>query len=142
MKIVMVIIFFVLTCSVNVFGQVAVIANKSVPVDKLEKSDLLDFYTGDIRKWCDKQPVIVFDLKPKSEIKEIFYQFLGKKSSRMKSIWLKKMLSGEGDPPLAMKSEEELLKKVAATPGAIGYVHRAKVSEEVKILVVINGLKK
>ncbi|MCH6560005.1 hypothetical protein IH799_06575 [candidate division KSB1 bacterium] len=60
----------------------------------------------------------------------------------MKSIWLKKMLSGEGDPPLSMRSEDELLEKVASTPGAIGYVNQVKVSEEVKILLAVNEVKK
>lgn len=141
-KIVIVTTFFLLTCAVNGFGQVVVIANKSVPVDTLNKTDLLDIYTGDIKKWSDNQPVVVFDLKSNVEAKEAFYKFLGKSFSRMKSIWLKKMLSGEGEPPALMSSEEELLKKVISTPGAIGYVSHAKVSEEVKILVAVNAAKK
>lgn len=79
-------------------GQVAVIANKSVPVDEVSSQQLLDFYTGDVKLWENKDPVIVTDLKPEGEIKALFYEFLGKSPSRMKSIWLKKMLSGEGDP--------------------------------------------
>jgi ABC-type phosphate transport system substrate-binding protein len=142
MKIVIVLTFFLLTCTNSAFGQVVVIANKSVPVDTLEKSDLLDIYTGDVKKWSDKQPVVVLDLKPKVEVKKSFYKFLRKSPSRMKSIWLRKMLSGEGDPPAFMNSEEDLLKKVASTPGAIGYVAQAKVSREVKILVSINEVKK
>ena len=55
----------------------------------------------------------------------------------MKSIWLKKMLSGEGDPPESMKTEEEMLKKVALTPGAIGFVSQARASDEVKTLILI-----
>jgi hypothetical protein len=47
------------------------------------------------------------------------------------------MLSGEGDPPEPIDSEEEMLKKVAATPGAIGFVSQSKVSEDVKVLIVI-----
>ena len=142
MKIVMVIIFFILICTVRASGQVVVIANKSVPVNTLEKTDLLDFYTGDVRKWSDEQQVVVLDLKSKSEVKEIFYKFIGKSSSRMKSVWLKKMLLGEGDPPVSMNSEEDLLNKVASTPGAIGYISQATVSEEVKILIVVNEVKK
>jgi len=141
-KIVIVTTFFLLTCAVNGFGQVVVIANKSVPVDTLNKTDLLDIYTGDIKKWSDNQPVVVFDLKSNVEAKEAFYKFLGKSFSRMKSIWLKKMLSGEGEPPALMSSEEELLQKVVSTRGAIGYVNHAKVSEEVKILVAVNAAKK
>ena len=55
----------------------------------------------------------------------------------MKSIWLKKMLSGEGDPPEALKSESEVLQKVSSTPGAIGFVSEANISDDVKVLTVI-----
>ena len=142
MKIAIVTILFLFSWAEASFSQVAVIAHKSVPVDTIKKSELLDFYTGDIKKWNDKQPVVILDLKPRGDTKKAFYKFLGKSPSRMKSIWLKKMLSGEGDPPMFMSSEEEMLKKVASTPGAIGYVKQAKVSEEVKILIAVNEVKK
>lgn len=76
-------------------AQVAVITNKSVKLDEISKTELLDCYTGDAIKWNDGQKVVVFDLKIKSEIKEIFYKYLGKSPSRMKSIWMKRMLSGK-----------------------------------------------
>lgn len=141
-KIAIVTLLFLFCWTETSFSQVVVIAHKSVPIDKIKKSELLDFYTGDIKKWRDDQPVVVFDLKPRGEVKETFYKFLGKRSSRMKSIWLKKMLSGEGDPPVSMKSEEELLKKVAATIGAIGFVGQSKVSDDVKTLLIIEKDKK
>jgi ABC-type phosphate transport system substrate-binding protein len=125
----------------NSNGQVVVIAHKAVPMDTIKKNALLDFYTRDIKKWSDGQPVVVLDLKLQNGIKTIFYNYLGKSSSRMKSIWLKKLLSGEGDPPQAMNSEEELLRKVAATAGAIGFVSKAKVRENVKVLLEINDEK-
>ena len=73
--------------------QVVVIAHKSAPLDEIKKGQLLDFYTGDIRLWGDGEPVIVFDLKEKGEVRNTFYKYLGKSSSRMKSIWMKRMLS-------------------------------------------------
>ena len=123
-------------------GQVAVIANKSVPVDKITRSQLLDFYTRDIRLWENDRPIVVLDLKPKTKIKKEFYKLLGKSTSRMKSIWMKKLLSGEGDPPEALKSEEAVLKKVASTPGAIGYVSQSVVTKEVKVLIIVKSEKK
>ena len=113
-----------------------------MPVDEIKKSQLLDFYTGDIRSWSNSESVVVFDLKPKGEVKDTFYKFLGKSTSRMKSIWLKKVLSGEWDPPKSLKSEEEMLKKIASTPGAIGFVSQSQVSEDVKTLLVINREEK
>lgn len=118
-------------------AQVVVIAHPSVKKDTITRAELLDFYSRDIRLWDDGKPVIVFDLKPKSEVKETFYKYLGKSISRMKSIWMKKMLSGEGDPPEALETEEAVVKKVAATPGSIGFVSQSRVTEKVKVLVVI-----
>ena len=137
MKIVIVTLLFLFSWAEASFSQVAVIAHKSVPVDTIKKSELLDFYTADVKKWINGEKVIVNDLKPKGEVKKIFYKFLGKTPSRMKSIWLRNMLSGEGDPPEALKSEEEMLQKIAATPGAIGFLSHTKVDNNVKTLIVI-----
>ncbi len=131
-------ILFIIACRTTVASaQVVVIAHPSVPVETIDKADLLDFYTGDTRSWEDDVPVTVFDLKPKGTVKDTFYSFLGKSSSRMKSIWLKRKLSGEGDPPTSFETEEEVLEHVAATPGAIGFVSKGKVGTTVKILVEI-----
>ena len=141
MKIVIVTLLFLFSWAETSFSQVAVIANKSVPVDTIKKSELLDFYTGDIKKWKDEQPVVILDLKPRGDTKKAFYKFLGKSPSRMKSIWLKMMLSGEGDPPLSMRSEDELLKKVASTPGALGFVSQRRATGDVKTLSLIEKEK-
>ena len=141
MKIAFSTLLFLVGCAEISFSQVAVIAHKSVPVDTIKKSELLDFYTGDIKKWNDEQPVVILDLKPRGDTKKAFYKFLGKSPSRMKSIWLKLMLSGEGDPPLSMRSEDELLKKVASTPGAIGFVSQRRATGDVKTLFLIEKEK-
>jgi len=118
------------------FGQVAIIAHPDVPVDSLTKNKLLDLYTGDLQKWKNNLPIIAYDLKPKLEIRNEFYRLLGKTSSRMKSIWLKKMLAGEGDPPTALESETIILQKIAKTPGAIGFVSESIVNNSVKVIVL------
>ena len=128
---------FLFFAVINSNAQVAVIANKSVPLEEISESELLDIYSGDIRWWENGDPVVVFDLEQKTEVKSEFYNFLGKSTSRMKSIWLKKMLSGEGEPPEALKSEEEMLKIVSETVGAIGFISRNRVLPEVKVLALV-----
>jgi len=118
-------------------GQVAVVAHKSVPVDSVSKSELLDLYTGETSIWRDGEPVVVFDLKENGKTRKTFYKFLGMASSRIKSIWLKRMLSGEADPPESLKSEQELLQKISTTLGAIGFLDRSKADGTVKILMTI-----
>lgn len=126
---------------VNSIAQVAVIAHKSAPVDEISRSQVLDFYTRDVRTWENGQAVIVFDLKPKSAVKNSFYNFIGKTSSRMKSIWMKNLLSGEGDPPKAFVSEQEMLENVANTPGAIGFISEDMAGSEVKVVAIIELVK-
>jgi len=129
-------LLFICFVVVNSNAQVAVIANKSVPLEKISETKLLDIYSGEIKWWDNGDPVIVFDLAEKTEVKSAFYNYLGKSTSRMKSIWLKKMLSGEGEPPEALKSENEMLKRVGETIGAIGFISKNKVASEVKELVL------
>lgn len=132
-----ILILLVLLAAPALSAEVAVIANPSVPVKTITSAELLDIYSGDIKEWRDGSPIVVLDLKPNSVVKEAFYEYLGKSSSRMKSIWMKNMLSGEGRPPEAQESGEKILEKVMSTPGAIGYVERSLVTAGVVELVVI-----
>lgn len=124
-------------CSGVISAQVAVIAHPEAPAEQLDKAELLDFYTRDVRVWKSGEPVVVFDLKQKNSVKKAFYQFLGKSTSRMKSIWMKKMLSGEGDPPEALPNQKTLVERVLATPGAIGFVASDSIPEGAKVLLKI-----
>jgi ABC-type phosphate transport system substrate-binding protein len=118
-------------------AEVAVIANRSVPVSQVDKVMLLDLYSGDVKEWDNGDPIVLVDLKPKSDVKAAFYDFLGKSASRMKSIWMKNLLTGEGQPPESVETQEAILEKVASTPGAIGYIDHKLVNEQVIALKVI-----
>lgn len=120
-------------------AQVVIIAHKDVPVNQLTQPQLFDFYTGDIKRWENKDPVTVFTLKPKTAVQDSFFRLLGRSSSRMKSIWMKNMLSGEGDPPESLRSEAAVLLKVSTTPGAIGFVSRDSITSDVKTLMINKG---
>jgi len=129
-------IFFLILCS-SMQAQVAVIVHKSVKAENISKTQLLDFYTGEVKSWDTGEAVHVFDLKIKGKIKETFYKYLGKSASRMKSIWMKRLLSGEGDPPPALEDESEMLKRIKNTKGAIGFLDYKYVDTSVKVLTII-----
>jgi ABC-type phosphate transport system substrate-binding protein len=121
----------------RVQAQVTVIANAEVPVDSIGRGLLLELYTGDVERWQNQTPVIVIDLTTKGPVRDSFYAYLGKTSSRMRSIWLKRKLTGEGELPESIDSEEDLIDRVAQTEGAIGFVSAglAERHPEVKILI-------
>lgn len=137
MKLLILTIFYLVLWTCIALSQIAVIAHKSVPLDTIEKSNLLDCYTGDKSFWKDGTPVIIFDLKEKGNTRGVFYKYLGISSTRIKSIWMKRMLSGDADPPEFLESEDKMLQKVASTKGAIGFVSTAIINDKVKILLQI-----
>lgn len=130
-------IFIIACCESTVCAEIAVIANKSVPTDTLSQRELLDIYTGEIRSWKDGQRIVPHDMTEEGKVREDFYRYLGRKSSRVKSIWVKNLLMGEGSPPEAVKSEAEVVSKVASTPGAIGFVREEMADDSVKVLALI-----
>ena len=118
-------------------AEVAVIAHPSVTTGQVDKTRLYDLYSGDVREWDNGAPIVLIDLKPKTDVKVAFYDYLGKSASRMKSIWMKNMLTGEGQPPVSVETQEAILERVATTPGAIGYIDRRLVTDQVITLTVI-----
>lgn len=119
-------------------AEVAIVANRTVPADSLSQRELLDIYSGEIRQWDNGDPIVPHDMMEEGEVRETFYEYLGRKSSRLKSIWVKNLLMGEGSPPEPAGTEEELLTKVANTPGAIGFVRRELAGDSVKVLALIS----
>lgn len=134
-------IFFIaaiaLICAVNVQAQVAVIVNKSVSVSSVNANKLSDLYSLSVKTWDNGTKVVVFDRKSDDDTKTSFYSFIGKSSSAMKKVWMRVQLSGEGTAPDLLGSDDDVLKKVASTPGAIGYVSADKVTADVKVVATI-----
>jgi len=128
-------LFIHLLCQVeNSNAQVAIIVNKSVPINSLKASTIADIYMLDTQKWSDGQKIILVDLKSKSPIQRSFYDFIGEKPYELRKIWIRAQLTGEGKAPITVDSEDDLLKKVATTTGAIGYISLSKVTDAVKVI--------
>jgi ABC-type phosphate transport system substrate-binding protein len=134
--------YILLIAAIVMFGtalnaQVAIIANKSVSANTLNKSKLYDIYSLNIKNWDNGEKIVLFELKNDNGTKGKFYSFIGKSNSDMKVVWMRAQLTGAGFAPTALTSEEDMLNKVANTPGAIGYVSSKIVTEDVKVLAKI-----
>ena len=118
---------FAFLVDANLTAQVAIIAHPEIRISDVDRSDLLDMWTRDVRSWRDDTPIILFDLKEKGPVRDTFYSFIGIRPSRMKSIWLKQLYAGEGEPPQALDEQEEVLTRVRETQGAVGFVRKSHV---------------
>ena len=120
-------------------AAVAVIAHSDVVMDTLTRDQLLDYFTGDRQEWPDGTPVVIKELKARGSVRTTFYDFIGQRPSRLKSIWLRNMLSGEGERPESLGSAAEMLECIVDTPGAIGFVDAGQVADaRVKTLILID----
>lgn len=119
-------------------AQVAVIAHKGVSAASVSAATVSDIYSLSTKDWKDGSAVVVFDQRIEGGTRTKFYDFISKSPIELKKIWMRVQLSGEGKAPGVVSSDEEMVQKVASTPGSIGYVAASKVSGEVKVLATIN----
>ncbi len=131
--------FLLLLVSSASSAQVAIIVNKSVPIKSADSSMVLDIYSLTTKEWPDGTPIIVVTMKGNENTAQEFYQYIRKRPLEMKKLWMRAQLSGESRVPVALSSDEEVVAKVASTPGAIGYVREISTGSMVKIVAIIKG---
>lgn len=130
-------LILILILTISSYAQVAVVANKSVSDGSVNASKLSDIYILKAKTWSNGQGIVLFTLKDDNTANKCFGSF-GKSSAELKKLWMKLQLTGEGQAPEAVGSDDEILNKVASTPGAIGFVNAGKVNDKVKVLLTIN----
>lgn len=115
-----------------------VVVNAANTTASESKATLSKLFLKKIREWGDKTKVTAYDLDEKSEARKAFSDDVHQKSvSAIKSYWQRMIFSGRDVPPDEISSEADLLRKVAADKGAIGYVSaKTPLPEGVKELKV------
>ena len=120
------------------FSQVVIITNKSNDVKQISYIDLLLIYKSKLKKWPNGLKIKVTDFDESTEVKKEFYKKIRRTPQSIKNIWLRKRLLGEAKLPKNFTSEDEMLHYISKTPGAIGYISKAKVTGKVKVLYELN----
>lgn len=115
-----------------------VVVNAANATASESKATLSKLFLKKVREWGDKTKVTAYDLDEKSEARKAFSDDVhGKSVSAIKSYWQRMIFSGRDVPPDEVGSEADLLRKVAADKGAIGYVSaKTPLPEGVKELTV------
>jgi len=92
----------------------------SVSVDR---SLLRAAFTMRMRQWPDGRPLRVFVLPDGHPLHDRFCrELLGTYPYVLRNAWDRMVYTGTGFAPTTVSSEEEMRRRVQATPGAIGYI--------------------
>lgn len=117
-----------------------VIAHKDVTLDKLSPERATQIFLRQLPSWPDGQPIQPIDQREGSGLRRVFYeQVSGRSPGQLRAYWARQSFTGMGLPPRQADSDEEVLRLVQSTPGAIGYVARRPVGAKVKVLLSSGG---
>ena len=114
-----------------------VIANSSAPVAQLSMRELRAIYTMRLDRWDDGTEIQVFVLPQKNPLHQQFCKsVLQALPHQLQAVWYRLVYSGMGRAPTEVRDEQEMLERIRATPGAIGYVDRVLNVSDVQVLTI------
>jgi hypothetical protein len=87
--------------------------------------------------WDNNQPVKVFVLPDDHPLHRQFVKsVLGLFPYQLRQVWDRQLFSGTGQAPITVATEQEMLERVASTPGGIGYAASGAAYSQVRTLEV------
>jgi ABC-type phosphate transport system substrate-binding protein len=114
-----------------------IVANPSVNEKILSANSLRSIFSMRLKTWSDGTKIRVFVLSDDDQLHQIVSkEKLNVFPYQLRSTWDRLVFSGTGQAPIKVNSSEEMLAKIASTPGAIGYLWRANINENVNVLEI------
>lgn len=87
--------------------------------------------------WPDGNPVHIFVLPEQHALHASFCkETLNLYPYQLQQSWNRLVYSGTGQAPTEVSSEQEMLARVASTPGAIGYVNKVNSNDAVHKIII------
>ncbi|MGA3351334.1 MAG: hypothetical protein ABSC33_20080 [Candidatus Sulfotelmatobacter sp.] len=122
--------------------DLAVISNKANTVEVITLPDLVKVCKAQTNRWPDGKPVI-FVMRPPSapEMKVVLEKIYGMSESELSSLIVTSNHGRANHPAIVIAaSDEELLNKVASTPGAVGVVDVYSINSSVAVVKIAGKL--
>jgi ABC-type phosphate transport system substrate-binding protein len=113
------------------------IAHTSAGTDTVTRNEARLFFTMRLQNWPGGTLVKVFVLPDNHPLHRRFAnEVLSLFPYQLRRVWDRQLFSGTGQSPTTVSSEQEMLDRVAATPGAIGYVGVPVTHPDIRVLKV------
>ena len=114
-----------------------IVTNLNVSETALTVNSLRSIFSMSLKTWSDGTKIRVFVLSDDDKLHKAFSkEKLNVFPYQLRSTWDRLVFSGTGQAPVRVNSIEEMRDKVINTPGAIGYLWRANIDENVKVLQI------
>ena len=115
----------------------AIVTYPGVGEKVLSVNSLRSIFSMHLKTWPDGTKIRVFVLPDDDQLHQsVSKEKLNVFPYQLRSMWDRLVFSGTGQAPIKVNSSEEMLAKVASTPGAIGYLWKANINENVNVLQI------
>lgn len=124
-------------------GAVAVIVNSSNQQKSVSVEEIRKLYTNAVLEWPDGTSVTLYDLAINDPVRSVFSEAVLRKSPmNVAEEWAHLKITNQAkNPPVAIKSEALIVRRVSREKGAIGYVslEAARQKEGVRIVNIFQN---
>jgi len=117
-------------------AEVIVIANPSVSLTIVWKTELRNVFTGESLVLRDGSHVAPVLLKEGATHTEFLTTYLGKSESTFRATWRSLVFSGDTMMPKTFDTEPDIVNYVAHTAGTVGYINSKTPHDGVKVLTI------
>ncbi len=132
-------LLFLLPCPLPAVAEEAVrpVVHPDVPVTRLAPATIRALFNMRLLTWPDGTPVRVFVLEDGHPLHRRFCkEYLGVFPHQLRYSWNRRVYSGIGQSPRQVRDLDEMYRKIAETPGAIGYLPVERIDDRVRAIEV------
>jgi hypothetical protein len=121
-------------------GEVVLIVNPSVAAQSVTRSFARAMFGMRVPQWPGDGDAKIYVLPDHHPLHEEFCKkVLDIFPHQLRIAWDRQVFSGTGQAPVEVASEQEMLARIASTPGAMGYLNKGNVDVgKVRLLSVQN----
>lgn len=114
-----------------------IVAHPGVNEKTVSKSSLRAIFGMRLHSWPDGTAIRVFVMPDDAPLHIAFSkEKLNVFPYQLRAAWDRLVFSGTGQAPETVASPDEMLAKVASTPGAIGYLTKSRMDGRVHVLQI------
>lgn len=118
-------------------GAQELIAHSGTNITNLTRNEARLYLTMRLKHWPNGVSVKIFVLPDSDNLHHRFSNsVLGLYPYQLRRVWDRQIFTGTGQAPVVVSSVSEMLRRVSATPGAVGYAETGATYPDVRTIEV------
>lgn len=122
--------------SAHANDEIVFVVHKGNPINKLTGQEIKSIFLGKKRTWENSESITLV-VQENNKTHETFTRNALVKSPLQFSIyWKKKLFTGKGLLPHAVKNDQKMINFITSNPNSIGYIKKTSLTGVVKDIVI------